>query len=280
MRVVVVLAGRRLLLGWADLLRARSLGAVPVIPVLALVGLVRRAASLHGLIALVALLLVVRHPALLEDISECSDSVPVASVEPVAPELPQLSIGHLLRFLDLLGIELYLSGIDGVRATAMHFIVSFVWWLHVTIVIVVLGGLRSSLAACLPILLSNPALELIDGAFLQFLAHDLFFPEPRVLRLPRLVHIRRVALRVRRLWMPLRALGSVGLLRVWSRHVEHHIVKLFVGIARWVDVRCLGFSRASGSSTAALPITRYGDPSTLARCLEQSSHTIEPQARQ
>lgn len=39
-RVVVVLAGRRLLLCWADLLCARSLGAVPVVPVLALVGLV------------------------------------------------------------------------------------------------------------------------------------------------------------------------------------------------------------------------------------------------
>jgi len=87
---------------------------VPVVPVLALVGLVRRAASLHDLIALVALLLVVGHPALLEDISECSNSVPVTSVEPVAPELPQLSISHLLRFLDLLGIELNLGGIDSV----------------------------------------------------------------------------------------------------------------------------------------------------------------------
>ena len=199
-----------------------------------------------------ALLLVVGHPALLEDISECSNSVPVTSVEPVAPELPQLSISHLLRFLDLLGIELNLGGIDSVRAATMHLVVSFVWWLHITIIVVVLGGLRSSLAACLPILLSNSTLELIDGAFLQFLAHDLFFPEPCVLRLPRLVHISCVVLRIWRLWMPLRAFGGVGLLRVWSCHVEHHVVKLFVSIAGWVDVGRLRFSRASGSSTAAL----------------------------
>ena len=189
-----------------------------------------------------ALLLVVRHPALLEDISECSDSVPVASVEPVAPELPQLSISHLLRLLDLLGIELYLSGIDSVRATAMHFIVSFVWWLHVTIIIVVLGGLRSSLAACLPILLGNPALELIDGAFLQFLTHELFLPEPCILGLPCFVHVGGVVLSVRGLWMSLRPLGSIRLLRVRSCHIEHHVVEFLVGIARWVDVRRLRFS--------------------------------------
>lgn len=163
MGVVVVLARRGLLLRGADFLRTRSLGTM--IPVFALICLVWRS-TLDGLIALVALLLVVRHPALLEDISECSDSVPVASVEPVAPELPELSIGHLLRLLDLLRIQLYLSGIYSVRTTSVHFIVSFVWWLHVTIVIVILCSFCSGFAARLPILLSDPALELIDGPLL------------------------------------------------------------------------------------------------------------------
>ena len=59
MGVIIVLACRRLLLCWADLLSTRSFGAVPVVPVLSLIRLVWRATSLSCLVALMAVLLVV-----------------------------------------------------------------------------------------------------------------------------------------------------------------------------------------------------------------------------
>ena len=127
-----------------------------------------------------------------------------------------------------------------------------VWRLQITIVVVVLSRLRRCLASRLSVLLSNSALQLIDGTFLELLAHHFFFAEPGILGLTGLVHVRRVILRVRRLWMPLGTLGSVGLLGVRSRHVKHNVVKLFVGLAWSIDVRCLRLARTSCASASAL----------------------------
>lgn len=203
------------------------------------------------LVALQAVLLVVVNSASPEHFCQGSNSVPVAGIEPIAPELPELAVGHLLGLLDLLWIELNLRGIDGVRA-AVSAVGFLVWRLQIAIVVVVLSRLRRCLASGLTVLLSNSALQLIDGTFLQLFAHHFLFAEPGVLRLAGLVHVRRVILRVGRLWMPLRALGSVGLLGVRSRHVKHNVVKLFVGLAWSVDVRRLRLARASCASAAAL----------------------------
>ena len=81
--------------------------------------------------------------------------------------------------------------------------VSLVWRLQIAIVVVVRSGLRRCLATSLSVLLSNSALQLIDRAFLELLAHNFLFTEPGILCLARLVHVGRVILRVRRLWMPL-----------------------------------------------------------------------------
>jgi len=92
------------LLRRADLLWARRFGSMAMVPMLACVGLVRRATTLRSLLALVARLQVIGYSALLEHVSESAKSVPVTSVESITPELPQFSISHLLCLLHLLWI--------------------------------------------------------------------------------------------------------------------------------------------------------------------------------
>ena len=116
-RVVIVLARSGLLLRRTDLLRARSLGAVAVVPVLALVRFVRRVSALRCLIALVTVLLLIMHSTPPEHVGKSSDTVPVAGVEPVPPELSQFPVSHLLGLFNLLRIELNLRGINCIRAT-------------------------------------------------------------------------------------------------------------------------------------------------------------------
>lgn len=58
-------------------------------------------------------LLVIIDSILLEDIVECDDSISITCVEPISSKLLQLSIRHLLSFLQLLRIELNLSWVDG-----------------------------------------------------------------------------------------------------------------------------------------------------------------------
>lgn len=82
-----------------------------MIPILTLVCFIWGTA-LYSLVALDALLLVVGHPAFLEDICEITNPVSVTGIESVAPELSQLAVSHLLGFFDLLRIELNLSWID------------------------------------------------------------------------------------------------------------------------------------------------------------------------
>ena len=109
-----LLAGCGGLLRRADLLWARHFSSMAMVPMLAWVGLVRRAAALHSLLALVARLQVIGHSALLEHVGESAKSVPVAGVESIAPELPQFSISHLLCLLHLLWIQLEVRWIYGV----------------------------------------------------------------------------------------------------------------------------------------------------------------------
>lgn len=250
-RVVIVLARSGLLLRRTDLLRARSLGAVAVVPVLALVRFVRRVSALRCLIALVTVLLLIMHSTPPEHVGKSSDTVPVAGVEPVPPELSQFPVSHLLGLFNLLRIELNLRGINCIRAT-VSLCISFVRWLEVAIVIVILGWLGRSLASCLSILLGNPALELVDGALLELLAHLLLLAEPGVLGLASLIHVSSVVLRVWGLRVPLRALRRVRLLRVRSCHIEHHIIQLLVGLSWRINVWRLRLSRASSAAATAL----------------------------
>lgn len=173
-----------------------------MIPVLALVRFVGGTA-LDYLVALSALLLVVRNPALLEDISEITNPISVTGVESVASELSKLSVSHLLSFFNLLGIQLNLCWIDCIRTAAVHLVVILVWRLHITIVIVILSWLGRILITRLTILLRNPTFKLVNGSFLQLLSHDLLFAEPRILGLSRLVYVRGVILRVWSLRVPL-----------------------------------------------------------------------------
>lgn len=200
--VIVVLARRGLLLRRADLLCTGAFGAVAVVPVLALVRLVGRATALSCLIALEAVLLVVVNSAPPEHFSKSTDSVSITGIQSVPPELSELAVGHLLGLLDLLRIELDLSRIDSVGAT-VALGVALLWGLQVTIVVVILGSLCGRLAASLSVLLSDSALELVDGALFELLAHYFLFAEPCILGLARFIYVSCMILSIWSLWVTL-----------------------------------------------------------------------------
>jgi hypothetical protein len=200
--VIIVLACCLLLLSWANFLSTRSFGAMAVLPVLSLIGLVWRATALSCLVALMTVLLLVMNSTTPKHIGKSSNSIPVTSVKTITPELSQFSIRHLLGLFNLLRIELNLRRIDGVRAT-MAFGVTLFRWLHVTIIVIVLGWLGCGLTSSLAILLRNPTFELVNCTFLELLSHLLLLTEPGVFCLASFINISCMILRIRCLRMAL-----------------------------------------------------------------------------
>lgn len=226
-----------------------------MIPVLRGVRLVRRAHVVELIV-----LLVVGDASFLQRLDEVLDPVAIARIQAVSAELAKLAIRHLLSLLDLLRVQLHLGRVDRVRAD-VDVVDLAVRWLHIRIIIVVLDGLGSDvLVAGLPVLLSNPALELVDGALFKLLAHEFLLAEPRILGLTVLGHVHGAAVdRVRvqrRLRIVLGRLGVAGLLRVRRRHIEHHVVEIVVGLARRVHSRITAFT---GIIVAAAGLGLLGD---------------------
>ena len=135
------------------------------------------------------------------------DPVAITRVQAVSAELAQLSVSHLFDLFDLLRVQLHLRGVHRVRANMD--IVLVVRRLHIRVVVVVLDWLGCHvLVASLPVLLSNSALQLIDGTFLKLLAHELLLTEPSILGLTVLGDVHGAAVDHvgvhRRLWIVLR----------------------------------------------------------------------------
>jgi hypothetical protein len=157
----------------------------------------------------------------------------------------------LLGLFNLLRIELNLRRIDGVRAT-MAFGVTLFRWLHVTIVVIVLGWLGCGLTSSLAVLLRNPTFELVNCTFLELLSHLLLLTEPGVFCLASFINISCMILCIRCLRMALWSLGCISLLSVWRCHVEHHIIQLLISLTRCIHVWRRGLARTSCTTTTSL----------------------------
>lgn len=107
----------------------------------------------------------------------------------------------------------------------------FVWGLHIAIIIIILRRRLSLAASSLSILLSNPRLKLVNGAFFKFFPHYLLFSEPCILGLTIFVDVDAMGLLSWSLRVIFTAFCISLVFSVWTRHIEHNVIKLIEGLA-------------------------------------------------
>ena len=181
---IIILTCWSCLLIWTDFGRTIFVSVSIRSKVFALGGLVWRSIPCIQKVSSWALL-VINYSILLQASSKVVHSVSITCVKSISFELFQFSMCHLLGFLNLLWIELYLSSIDSAWPTSMGIrVISFFCWVNIAIIVVIWLDSWWIFTSSLSIGLSNPILKLINGLFFKLFTHLVFISIPWVLLLP------------------------------------------------------------------------------------------------
>lgn len=107
----------------------------------------------------------------------------------------------------------------------------FMWWLHITVVIIILRWRLSLAASSLSILLSNSRLELVNGDLFELFPCYLLFSEPCILGLTIFVDIDAMGLLSWSLRMVFTTFSIPLIFSVWTCHIEHNVIQFIEGLA-------------------------------------------------